>query len=180
MHGHRQGMRENILSVAAAMVAEQGLLGVSMSQIAERAGIGRATLYRYFPDAEAVLHAWHEQHVSAHLRELTSIRNTTPSSRRLHAVLETYALHTYRAAAHQAPELVAQLHSGQHVRDAHGQLHRLLTDVLAEDAAAGRVRTDTKPSELATYCLHALSAAARMGSAAAVRRLVTVTQAGLG
>ena len=41
-------------------------------------------------------------------------------------------------------------------------------------------RTDIEPAELAAYCLHALSAAATLPSPAAVRRLVSVTLAGLG
>ncbi|MBA2423836.1 MAG: TetR/AcrR family transcriptional regulator, partial [Actinobacteria bacterium] len=40
-------------------------------------------------------------------------------------------------------------------------------------------RDDVSPDELASYCLHALSAAGGLSSRAAVRRLVTVTLAGL-
>lgn len=54
-----------------------------------------------------------------------------------------------------------------------------LRQVLAEGAAAGTVRDDVPPDELATYCHHALSAASSPPSQAAVRRLVTVTLAGL-
>ena len=45
--------------------------------------------------------------------------------------------------------------------------------------AAGDIRTDVSPGELATYCLHALTAASSLPSKAAVRRLVTVILAGL-
>ncbi len=43
-----------------------------MLQIAEEAGIGRATPYKYFSDAEAILLAWHERQISAHLLEMMS------------------------------------------------------------------------------------------------------------
>ena len=46
-----------------------------MSHIAERAGIGRPTLYKYFPDVEAILLAWHQQHVEEQLDELIRIRD---------------------------------------------------------------------------------------------------------
>ncbi|MDO0911222.1 hypothetical protein QQM39_10250 [Streptomyces sp. DT2A-34] len=41
------------------------------------------------------------------------------------------------------------------------------------------MRDDVSPDELARYCLHALAGAGALASKAAVRRLVTVTLAGL-
>ena len=64
---HRRAVRDATLNTTAALVAEHGLLSVTMSQIAEQTGIGRATLYKYFPDVEAILFAWHERQVSGHL-----------------------------------------------------------------------------------------------------------------
>jgi len=67
IESHRRAVRDTTLDAAAALVAEHGLASVTMSEIAERTGIGRATLYRYFPDVEAILLAWHERQVSSHL-----------------------------------------------------------------------------------------------------------------
>jgi hypothetical protein len=50
---------------------------------------------------------------------------------------------------------------------------------LIEAAENGNLRDDVAPDELASYCLHALAAAGSLPSEAAVRRLVTVTLAGL-
>jgi hypothetical protein len=55
----------------------------------------------------------------------------------------------------------------------------MIRDLLAEAAAAGEVRGDVAPVELAAYCVHALVAAGTLPSKAAVRRLVAVTLAGL-
>jgi hypothetical protein len=46
-------------------------------------------------------------------------------------------------------------------------------------AADGDLRDDVAPDELASYCLHALTAASSLPSKAAVRRLVNVILAGL-
>ncbi|WP_227834213.1 TetR/AcrR family transcriptional regulator [Nocardia macrotermitis] len=43
-----------IVAAAANVLAEQGP-AVSMAEIAEAAGVGRATLYRYFPSRDALL-----------------------------------------------------------------------------------------------------------------------------
>jgi TetR/AcrR family transcriptional repressor of mexCD-oprJ operon len=45
-----------IIDSAAAIMAEQGGIA-SMNEIASAAGVSRATLYRYFPSRETLLHA---------------------------------------------------------------------------------------------------------------------------
>ena len=65
------------------------------------------------------------------------------------------------------------------IRAARHRLRRLLAELIANAAAAGAVRDDAAPDELAAYCLAALAAAGELRSAAAVRRLVTITLAGL-
>ncbi len=55
----------------------------------------------------------------------------------------------------------------------------MVRQLLSEAAATGHVRGDVAPDELASYCLHALAAASSLPSKAAVRRLVSVTLAGL-
>ncbi len=55
----------------------------------------------------------------------------------------------------------------------------MVRDLLTEAAAAGAVRDDVAPDELASFCLHALGAASALRSKAAVRRLVSVTLAGI-
>ncbi len=165
-----------ILDTTVALVAEHGLASVAMSQIAEQSGIGRATLYKYFPDVEAILVAWHERQVTDHLEQLAAVRDrSADAGKRLEAVLETYAL---ISRERHGSELAALLHRGAHVARAEQQLSDFLRDLLAEGAAAGDVRDDVSPDELACYCLHALTAASTLPSEGAVRRLVMVTLAG--
>jgi TetR/AcrR family transcriptional regulator, mexCD-oprJ operon repressor len=52
----RDRVAAGILDVAAAVIAEHGD-AVSMGEVADTAGVGRATLYRYFPNREALLRA---------------------------------------------------------------------------------------------------------------------------
>ena len=180
IEGHRRTVHEAILDTTWALVAEHGLLSVTMSQIAEATGIGRATLYKYFPDVEAILAAGHERHVTAHLERLEELRKQPGDSRqRLAAVVEGYALIAYHRARHGTPELGALLHRGEHETRAQRQLVDLFRDVLTEAADAGQLRDDVAPDELAHYCLHALNAAGSLPSEDAVHRLVAVTLAGL-
>ncbi len=175
---HRRSVRDATLDATAALVAQHGLASVTMSKIAEETGIGRATLYKYFPDIEAILIAWHERQVTSHLEHLAEIRDQAGGAGgRLEAVLEAYALMTSERP--HGTELAALLHRGEHIARAHQHLSGFIQDLLAEAAKAGDVRDDVAPDELASYCLHALSAASRLPSKAAVHRLVAVTVAGL-
>ncbi|WP_181387601.1 hypothetical protein [Streptomyces sp. Act143] len=89
-----------------------------------------------------------------------------------------YALIQQRRHGH-GPEVGAALHRGAHVARAERHLLRFVGDLLAEGAAAGEVRDDVAPEELAAYGLHALGAAGGLSSETALRRLVQVTADGL-
>ncbi|CAN5881632.1 hypothetical protein BH18ACT11_BH18ACT11_10910 [soil metagenome] len=179
IEAHRREVRDAILDATAALMEEGGLLSVTMSRVAERSGIGRATLYKYFPDVEAIMLAWHERHVGGHLERLTELRDRAGSAdERLEAVLGAYALVSHRRGHHPA-ELAAFLHRGEHVARARERLVDLIRSLLSEGVRAGRVRGDVAPGELAIYCLHALAAAGDLPSEAAAHRLVAVTLDGL-
>ncbi|UUN29669.1 TetR/AcrR family transcriptional regulator [Streptomyces sp. FIT100] len=180
IEAHRGAVREAVLDTAAALVAEGGLLSVTMSRLAQEAGIGRATLYKYFPDVESVLVAWHERRVTDHLAQLEAVRDRlTGPGERLQGVLEAYALMTYERHEHHGTDMAALLHQGAGIAHAHQRLLELVTGLVAEGAKSGALRDDVASGELAAYCLHALGGAAGLPSKAAVRRLVAVTVAGL-
>ncbi len=174
---HRREVREAILDAAAALVAERGLLSVTMSQIAETTGIGRATLYKYFPDVEAIMVAWHDRQVSAHMHHLVSLPDQGSSpGERLAAVLTGYAI---MSRQHDGTELSALLHHGEHVRRAQQHLTDYVRSLLVDAVRSGEVRDDIAPDELVSYCLHALQAASDLQDEAAIHRLVEITLAGV-
>lgn len=176
IESHRREVRDAILETTAKLAAEQGVLSVTMSQIAEETGIGRATLYKYFPDVEAILLAWHEKHIQHHLDRLAGLlHGVDKPGDRLEAVLEAYAFIQYELRSVHGTELGSFLHRDEHVADTRHKLHGFVRRLIADAAAAGTVRQDVGPDELAVYCLHALGASASMRSKGAVSRLVSVT-----
>jgi AcrR family transcriptional regulator len=137
-------------------------------------------LYKYFSDVEAILFAWHERQISGHLQPLAEVRGQTgDAGERLEAVLEASALISRESHGHHDTELVALLHRDAQVAPAQQQLHHMIRDLPTEAAEPGDVRDDVAPDELASYCLHTLTAASSLPSKAGVRRLVTVMLAGL-
>jgi AcrR family transcriptional regulator len=142
-----------------------------MSDVAERAGIGRATLYKYFPDVETALNAWHQRQVSGHLHQLRALAHEAGETwDRLAAVLQAYAFivhdmdHQKAKLGAHGPALASVLHRGDHVARAQQHLQDFIQELLAKCASEGQVRSDVPVSELARFCLHALGAAGRLTS----------------
>lgn len=180
IEAHRREVRDAILDTTAALVDQGGLLAVTMSQIAEATGIGRATLYKYFPDVESILSAWHEEQISRHLEQLEEVSERPGRARdRLGAALESFALITHEAPGRHGSALVNFLHRGEQVERAEHRVQALISELLADATADGDVRDDIASGELASYCINALGAARELPSKAAVRRLVTLTLDGL-
>jgi len=182
---HRRSVREATLDTTAELVAQKGLRAVTMSEIAENTGIGRATLYKYYPDVETILSAWHQRQISRHLEHLNEIRGHGEAAiSRLVAVLTAYA-HIQRARTrhhHEQPhgrELEVLLHSDPQVDKAQRELHDLMRELVEEAVSEGAVRDDIPATELAGYAIHALEAAGHAPSEAAASRLVTLTLAGM-
>jgi hypothetical protein len=133
-----------------------------------------------FPDVDSILLAWHERRISHHLDHLAEVRDQTEGAgERLEAVLRAFALISHTSRGHHDGDLAAFLHRDEHVNEAQRRLHGMVEALLAEGAQTGAVRGDITPGELASYCLHALTAAGDLPSKAAVHRLVAVTLAGV-
>lgn len=177
IEAHRGAVRDAVVDAAGALVAEHGLSALTMSAVAEAAGVSRATLYKYFADADALVGAWHRRQVEGHLAAVTEASGRRgPVGERIRGVLASYGAAVKRQ---HSGELALLLHRDEHVARAHQHLEQLLADLLAQGAAEGAVRDDVPPAELAAFCLHALSAAGAARSAAALGRLVDVAVRGL-
>jgi len=180
VESHREQVRALVFGAIEELVASKGLLSVNMSQLAEATGIGRATLYKYFGDIEEVLTAWHHRHVAGHLAALQELADQPGEpAARLRAVLEGYGRICRHGRQHGADALVAALHHENRMASHQQRLRELFADLLSDAAAAAVVRRDVPSDELASYCLHALSAAADTTSDAAMERLVSVVLQGL-
>jgi AcrR family transcriptional regulator len=177
---HRAALREAILDATAALVDENGLVALSMSQIADRAGIGRATLYKYFPDLQTVVGTWHERQITSHLQQLhRAVDQAATPAERLQAVLRAYAHIQHRSRGHHGSDVATALHDSAHVQQAARHLRTFLSELIADGVTAGDIRSDIPADDLAGFALHATTAAAGARSRQAVDNVVALTLAGL-
>lgn len=177
IEAHRRAVRDATLDSAAALVTAHGLASVTMSRIAREAGIGRATLYKYFPDVDAILTAWHERHVQRHLDGLAAARDGIDGAgEQLESVLTAYAIMIYHRPG---SDLAVALHRSEHVERAQDHLRIFIGDLITAAVRTGDLRDDVAVEELTSFVLHALAAASTLPSKAAVHRLVDVIVSGL-
>lgn len=178
---HRRSVRDAITEATWRLAEEHGPLSLTMSQVAQAAGIGRATLYKYFTDIESILVAHHARHIERHIDVLEGLRGEPrPPGARLVALAETYASICFHRGQGASADLSAVVHRGPEVIDAQRRLHGLFAGLIAETAAAGLTRTDLGPDTLAGYALHALEAARQAEDLDGVAGLVRVVLDGLG
>ena len=180
IQAHRDAVREAVIETTWQLVQAHGVLSVTMSQIASEVGIGRATLYKYFPDVEAILLAGHQQHVTEHVEHLEEAGSQPGAPlERLRAVLLEFARICHERGHHGTEELVALMHKPAATRHAEEQVHALIQGLIVTAAEAGGVRRDIAPTDLAHYCVHALGAAAKLHDNAGIDRLVDLCLTGM-
>lgn len=165
--GHKVAIRDAILNAAEAQIFRSGMASMSMSALAASAGVGRATLYKYFPDLEAVLKAWHARQVDRHLeqlRGLASAKGSPPD--RLLLLMTSFANLANRAAPnahlnrlHEAPNIVA----------AEIEFAALLAEVIAKGQEDGTFRRDLSADDLACFAVGVALAAAKTEKPARTR-----------
>ncbi|MGH3351996.1 MAG: TetR/AcrR family transcriptional regulator [Nocardioides sp.] len=177
---HRRDVRAAILETAWVLAREQGVRGVTMGLVAERAGISRATLYKYFHGVDEMLVAGHAEHVAQHLAHLEGLRDEGRSAGDgLRAMLQGYARICFHRGTSAATDLQGLVHHGDEHRRNSADLTALFAKAVRGAQESGQVRTDVAPEELAAYSIHALEAADQASAASAVDRLVDLVSEGL-
>jgi AcrR family transcriptional regulator len=139
--------RERVLAAAAAVFAETGLKA-SVEDVARRAGVGVGTVCRHFPTkqalVEAVLEAMYEALVDDARTALTDA-DAGAAFRSFFVALATFQAR-HRALAEQMATAIDLPASARPTRDA---LRAAITELVANAQAAGAIRADIGPADVA-------------------------------
>jgi AcrR family transcriptional regulator len=164
MDTHRRQVHDAILDATAELIAERGPMSVAMSAVAGRAGIGRATLYKYFPDVESILVAWHERDFGGHLERLRTLSEAEDLT--LAQVVEFvcgqrhhHHPHAEHPHASHGEVLGALAHtivgaSGTPPAAIEREVLSLLAQLVTRLVERNQVRADVAPDEVAQWLLH--------------------------
>jgi AcrR family transcriptional regulator len=154
-----QRNRDALLVVAAAAFADDGP-DISLQEIATRAGVGIGTLYRHFPDREALIFAVYERTVAALCEEAHDLLAAHPADQALELWLGRFVEHvrTNRPMTVILKETAGPIRPPQHAEDpgivpplfveTHALLLRAIGELLAGASAQGSIRGDAEPADL--------------------------------
>lgn len=153
MTADRGEVRERVLAAAIDCVAERGMGKLRVDDVARRAGVGRATLYRYFPGGR-------DQLVSEAItwevgRFFSSLAAEVADAPDLRARLEQGLMFAHRAMAdHQALATVLEADREQFLPRLHETsplVMAVVRDYLAPALAEEQLRPGIDPDEAADY-----------------------------
>lgn len=106
---HRDATRQRIVEATVALHEERGLTRTTISDVAARAGVERATVYRHFPDDRSLITACTSRYLARHpLPDPTPWQDMAdPVSRLRTGLTQVYAYHrcTERMMSKTLPEV---------------------------------------------------------------------------
>ena len=143
-----QRTREKLLTAAMAAFAEEGE-DVALEAVAARAGVGIGTLYRHFPNRDALIVAAYQQEVDSLCVAAAELLSSRPADEALRAWAERLAdyIATKRRMGDALRTAVCSADSSVFA-DTRERILRALRLFLEAGAADGTLRTDVDPEDV--------------------------------
>ena len=168
---------ERLVEAAAESIGELGP-SVSLEEVARRAGVGIGTLYRHFPNRQALLEAVYRDQVTAHCERAHELLSTTTPGEAL--PLWLHSLLTYNLSMRGLKEALMAGEVSPQTSECKEQMHEVGSELLARAQEAGAVRRDIEVTDLLRL-VHSIALMVEPGAEGAARaeRVFEVMVAGL-
>jgi AcrR family transcriptional regulator len=168
---------ERLIEAAAASIRDMGPT-VSLEEVAKRAGVGIGTLYRHFPNRQALLEAVYRDQVTAHCARARELQATMPPAEALPCWL--HSLLTYNLTMRGLKEALMAGEISPQISDCKARMHEVGGELLAQAQAVGAVRLDVEITDLLRL-VHSIALMVEPGAEGAARaeRIFAVMIAGL-
>ncbi|MGZ3716030.1 MAG: TetR/AcrR family transcriptional regulator [Ktedonobacterales bacterium] len=168
---------ERLIAAAAAAIGELGP-NVSLEEVAKRAGVGIGTLYRHFPNRQALLEAVYRDQVNVNCARGRELLATTPPAEALSLWL--HSLLTYNLTTRGLKEALMAGEISPQTSECRAEMHAVGGELLARAQEVGAVRRDLEITDLLRL-VHSIALMVEPGAEGAARaeRVFEVMVAGL-
>lgn len=158
--------RPLILRAATEVFAEDGFNSVTVAAIADRAGIGKGTVYEYFSSKDELLFAvfeWMNEGIADRIRDLLAAGGT--SRERLQGLLDLGAEVTREQVEMQAVALdfwsasrgtKSEVRYNEACLATYRTYRGLVADVMRQGQSAGEIRPEVDPDAIAVMVVAAM------------------------
>lgn len=139
---HRELTRQHLFDALSELMAERPFDSLTMSEIAQRAGVGRTAVYNHFADKESLLLAFMNQTVAQFADLLTdALAGEDDVIERLRIYIRAHLEWTRRYHLPQTMNLRSEMsaQAGSHLRDHAHLVGRVLAGILQEAMDQGRI-----------------------------------------
>lgn len=145
-----QTVRRRILDATYALVEERGMADVSMTAIADKAGVARQTVYNNFPDVEAAMLGYVLEELD---RTATLMRHALSSLRDPEIQIRTFVTELIRRFAQQDFQVSIQAAMSPAamtaIDDATWALRDMLLEIIDEGVEMGQFSAHMPPERMA-------------------------------
>jgi AcrR family transcriptional regulator len=168
---------ERLIAAAAAAIGELGA-NVSLEEVAKRAGVGIGTLYRNFPNRQALLEAVYRDQVNEHCARGRELVATKPPAEALSLWL--HSLLIYNLTMRGLKEALMAGEISPQTSECRVNMHAVGGELLARAQEVGAVRRDLEITDLLRL-VHSIALMVEPGAEGAARaeRVFEVMVAGL-
>jgi AcrR family transcriptional regulator len=168
---------ERLVETAADSISELGP-NVSLEEVARRAGVGIGTLYRHFPNRQALLEAVYRDQVNVNCARGRELLATVPPAEAL--VLWLRSLLTYNLSMRGLKEALMAGEVSPQTSECKAMMHGVGGELLARAHEAGAVRRDIEITDLLRL-VHSIALMVEPGAEGTARaeRVFEVMVAGL-
>jgi len=135
--------REAIMSAALALFVERGFFGTAVPEIAEKAGVGAGTIYRYFDSKEALVNALYRQEKQRFAERVIHDFPTVPIARELFRTM--WMRMAKFAVENPEPFIFLELHHhASYLDDESRALEARMLDLFTNVVTAAQARGELK------------------------------------
>ena len=170
--------RELLVETAKAAFAELGA-GVSLDEIARRAGVGIGTLYRHFPTRDAIVEAVYRREVEQLAGAATRLLGALPPGEALHQWMRLFVdyIATKKVIASALGSIVGG--AGDLYAASIAQIMAAMVLLVQRAGAAGDIRADADPQDLLRALVGFTYGNSNPGWQASALRLIDILMDGL-